>query len=268
MSNLILHCGAESISRQDVGFIPTPAPMGPRHHPMPYIDFVELTTQALNNVGMTVVDEQYGALKDGARFFGLMELKPANPVVRDFGLMVGLRASHDQSLARGLVVGSRVFVCDNLAFSGEIEISTKQTTNIESRLPGMVYDAVERLPGMFEVQDQRFEAYKEKQLKSRWGDAALVELIRRDVLSGSALGKALVEWDTPSHAEHAEGGHTVWRLMQAVTEALKAPRDPETGKPTRPAAPVAMAKTVKMTRFLDEIVGFDVLGGTKGRLAA
>lgn len=257
MSNLMLHCGADAMNRAQVNLIPTPAPMGPRHKPVPYADFIDLTVDALDSVGLRVLDEQYGALKDGSRFFGLMELGGTFAADdSDFALMLGLRASHDQSLARGLVIGSRVFVCDNLAFSGEVQISTKQTLNIEERLPGMVYEAVQTLPGHFEVQHKRFDAYKGHELKPRWGDAALVELVRRDVLSGSAMAKALREWDKPSHEEHEQYGHSTWRLMQAVTEALKAPRDEE-GNPTRPAAPMAMQKTVAMTRFLDEIVGFD-----------
>jgi hypothetical protein len=256
--SLLLHCGASSVNRAALAAVPTPPPMGPRHKPVPYSDFADLTVDALDHVGLRVIDEEYGLLKDGSRMFGLLEVAPKlEGLDRDFGLMVGLRASHDQSFARGLVVGSRVFVCDNLAFSGEVSITTKQTLNIESRLPGMVYEAVETIPGTFAVQDQRFESYRETELKSRWGDAALVELVRRDVLSGSALGKALVEWDNPTYEAHAEAGYSVWRLMQAVTEALKAPRDPETGNPTRPAAPMAMEKTVRMTRFLDEICGFD-----------
>lgn len=257
MSNLLLHCGADSVTRDRMYDVPTPPPMGPRHHPVPYSDFIDLTADALDSVGLRVIDEQYGLLKDGSRMFGLMELGGKFQTSgQDFGLMLGLRASHDQSIARGLVIGSRVFVCDNLAFSGEVSISTKQTTNIESRLPGMVYEAVQTLPNHFEVQAQRFDAYKGRELKPRWGDAALVEMVRRDVLSGSGLGKALVEWDNPSHEEHEQYGYSAWRLMQAVTEALKAPRDEE-GNPTRPAAPVAMAKTVRMTQFLDEICGFE-----------
>lgn len=256
---LILHCGAEAIDRNALAAIPTPAPMGPRHKPVPYGDFVNLVDDSLRNVGLAIVDEQYGALKDGARMFGLMEvrslLQPAND---DFALMVGLRASHDQSLARGLVVGSRVFVCDNLAFAGDVSINTKQTTYIEDRLPGMVYEAVQTVPGHFEVQTQRFGAYQERELKPRWGDAALIEMVRRDVLNPSQVGKAIQEWDKPSYEAHEDAGRTVWRLMQAVTETLKAPIDPETNLPTRAAAPVAMERTVRMTRFLDEICGFDL----------
>jgi glycerol-3-phosphate responsive antiterminator len=60
--------------------------------------------------------------------------------------MVGIRGSYDQSMSRMLGVGSRVFVCDNMAFSTEVSIATKQTTNIGSRLPGLMRAAVAQIP--------------------------------------------------------------------------------------------------------------------------
>lgn len=254
--SLFLHCGADPMTRSQIDALETPAPLGKRHRPVAHGEFIELVTDALANSGLTVKDEQYGAYKDGNRFFGLMELTPIMAdAPGDFGLMVGLRGSHDRTIARGLVIGSRVFVCDNLAFSGEIEISTKQTLNVWDRLPGMVHEAVGTLPGQFELQEARFDEYKRKELTSETGDAALVEMIRRDIITGSNLARALKEWDEPSHEEHAET-RSAWRLMQAVTESLKAPIDPETNRPTRAAAPAAMERTVRMTRFLDEVCDF------------
>ena len=90
MNGLMLHCGAEAITRSQVAMIPTPPADGPRHHPVPYADFIDLTTDALRHVGLQIVNEQYGALKDGGRFFGLMEVKPAVPTQDEFGLVVGL----------------------------------------------------------------------------------------------------------------------------------------------------------------------------------
>jgi len=212
---------------------------------------------ALSTVGLSVVDEQYGALKDGARFFGLMEVRPAYGDDRDYGLVVGLRGSHDQSFPRGLVAGSRVFVCDNLCFSGEIRVTTRQTTHIERRLPGLILSAVQNLQGVFEVQDARFKEYRRTELKPRWGDAAITELVRRQVINPTQVGRVIQEWDEPSHEEHAEDGHSVWRLHNAVTEAVKAPVD-DRGMPLRANAPMAMERTIGLTQFLDEVVGFQV----------
>lgn len=255
MKGLMLHCGAEPMGRTQIAELETPEPMGSRHCPVPFIDFIDTTTQALNHVGLQVLDEAYGALKDGSRFFGLMEIAGYSGIDSDFAMTVGLRASHDQSFARGVCVGSHVFVCDNLCFSGEISLTTRHTTNINSRLPGMVLEAVQTLPGHFEVQNQRFDQYKLMELKPRWGDAALTELVRREVLNPSQIGRAIREWDEPTHPEHGEDGHSVWRLMNAVTETMKAPLDSE-GRPTRAAAPATMTRTIGLTKFLDEIVDF------------
>jgi hypothetical protein len=41
----------------------------------------------------------------------------------DFGLVAGVRNSHDKSFPASLVLGASMFVCDNLSFSGEVKKS-------------------------------------------------------------------------------------------------------------------------------------------------
>jgi len=45
----------------------------------------------------------------------------------DYTDAVGLRNSHDKSFPIGIAFGSRVFVCDNLAFIGDQVIRRKHT---------------------------------------------------------------------------------------------------------------------------------------------
>jgi hypothetical protein len=247
----MLHCGAAAISRNDLAAMPLPAPRGPRHVIRPYVEDVELVEHALADYGLAVNDEAFGVTHDGGRFFGVLECSPIEGeyLGKDYGLLVGLRGSYDQSIARGLAVGSRVFVCDNLAFSGEVSILTRQTTRIGDRLPSMLRDAVARIPAMAEHQQVRFEAYRNTALTPRQGDAMVIELLRKGVVNTSQIGRVIAEWDEPSHPEHAEQGHSIWRMHNAVTEAIKpANRD-------RLAIPATWERTTKMTRFFDEVVG-------------
>lgn len=254
MSNLILHCGAEAIDRNELATIMPAAAMGARHNPVPYIDFVEQVDENLRGHGYAIKSENYGVGTDGGNFFGLMEIAPAlegeyiPANENEYGLMVGLRGSYDQSLARGLAIGSRVFVCDNLAFSGEVTFKTRQTTNIESRLPGMISGAMGQLIDLSELQERRFDAYHNMEFKSRWGDAAIVECMRRGVLSTRQMPKAIAEWDEPSHVEHAEQGYSLWRFHNAITEAVK----PVNG---RAGVIQNQDRTIKLTSFLDEVAG-------------
>jgi len=251
MPGLMLHCGANAISRNDLAALPLPKALGPRHVIRPYIEDLEIVEDALADYGLAVNDEAFGVTNNGGRFFGVLECAPIEGeyLAKDYGLMVGLRGSYDQSIARGLAIGSRVFVCDNLAFSGEVNILTRQTTNISSRIPALLRDAVAKLPQLAEHQQARFGAYRDTALTPRQGDAMLIELMRKEVLTSNSIKRAVAEWDAPSHAEHAEQGHSIWRMHNAVTEALK-PANAD-----RFAIPALWERTTKMTRFFDEVVG-------------
>lgn len=253
MPGLMLHAGANAIDRSTLATLPIPAPLGSRHVVRPFIDDVEAVTNLMAANGLRIKDEAFGltgTLEDPKRFFGVIEcaLEGEHLTADEYALMVGIRGSYDQSLPRGLAVGSRVFVCDNLAFSGEIAISTKQTTNIGRRIPELLARAVGQIPAMALHQAQRFDAYRNTELKHRWGDAALVELFRRDVLNSQTMARAVQEWDSPSHPEHAEQGYSVWRMHNAVTEAIK----PIGG---RANVLPAWDKTTRLTQFLDEVCG-------------
>jgi hypothetical protein len=219
----------------------------------PFIEDVETITELMEANGLRIKDEAFGITGDSdnpRQFFGVLEcaLEGEHFTAEEYSLMVGLRGSYNQSIPRGLAVGSRVFVCDNLAFSGEITISTKQTTHINKRIPELLARAVGNIPRLAQHQAQRFEGYRNTGLAPRWGDAALVELLRRGVLNSQTLPRAVREWDEPSHPEHIADGRTAWTLHNAVTEAIK---------PTEGRANIlpAWEKTRKLTQFLDDVCG-------------
>ena len=259
--SLCLHAGASAIDRAGLAVLPLAQPRGSRHIIRPFIEDVELVDHFLSGEGYAITDEAFGVKtgNDGlpTQFFGALEIRPRVltgeylPAAGDdtFALTVGIRGSYDQSLPRGLAVGSRVFVCDNLAFSGEVTVTTKQTLNVADRLPTLLRDAVARIPGVAEQQNRRFDAYRNHQIKSRAGDAILIECVRRGILNPSNVGAAIKEWDEPRHAEHAAQGYSVWRLFNAVTEAIK-PANTE-----RAHILPAWDRTTKLTQYLDEGIG-------------
>ena len=140
-------------------------------------------------------------------------------------------------------------MCSNLCFHGDLGVfSTRQTLNVWDRLPGMVESALNQLPQMAQRQEERVERYRVTQLKPRHGDAALVELHRRRALSAAQLGRAIQEWDEPSHEDHTEDAHTVWRCFNAATEALKPSGARVNHDPVR-------QRSERVSGFLDEVVG-------------
>src|SRR5277367_4400067 len=123
MNGLILHTGAASVSRPVIALTPTPNRTR-SHVPIPHLALIEQVQATLTGAGLEVVDEAHGLTRDGNRYFGLFGLRDAGNHP-DFQLTVGHRNSHDKSFPAGLVLGARVFVCDNLSFSGQVKLARK-----------------------------------------------------------------------------------------------------------------------------------------------
>lgn len=228
MSHLLY--STANTTRAQLAAIPTPPALGRFHQPYPFGLYVDEVTDALDRIGYQVLAEEYEVTPNHSSFFGALEIAPVDEAIEGeyipregYSLLVGVRGSHDQRLPRGLVLGSKVFVCSNLAFSGNIgSFASRQTKYLHTRLPRLINEVVAKIPHLAEVQDRKFEAFKEyAPANKRWGDAALVEILRQGGLSPSQLGRAVKEWDRPSHDEHASHGYSAWRLFNAVTEALK-----------------------------------------------
>ena len=213
-------------NRDALAQLATPAPMGRFHQTIPFAEFTGAVAQQLYSAGIEVTAEEYAVSKDGNKFFGTMTIAPRVVegdliTAKEWELMVGLRGSHDQTIPRGLSIGTRVLVCSNLCFSGDLgKWHTKQTTNAQQRLVPMIQHAVGCIPAMAQQEVQRFELYKGTRINPRAADAALVEVYRRGGLTAAQLGRAVDEYHAPTFAEHGES-HNVWRVWNACTEALK-----------------------------------------------
>lgn len=252
MSVLYLH---SNTNREQLALIPTPSPMGARHRPYSFDEYVTNVEESLDRVGFDILSQEYEVSDNKQRFFGAMEIAPRVVTGEvytsdEYKLLIGLRGAHDQTIQRGLVLGSQIIVCANLYFSGDIaNFATKQTTFIHRRLPGLISAAINRIPQMAEDQHNKFNAYKDYKFPNpRAGDAALVEIFRQGGLSAAQLGKAVREYDKPSYEEHARFGNSAWLLLQAVTEALK-PTGQNVNHDT------IAARTGIADRFLSNLVG-------------
>lgn len=250
MKGIMLHCGANALTREQLAATEVPKPLGPRHFIRPFIEDVVEITHYLGEVGLNVVGEAYGLKRDKktntpGQYFGLMEVEWEDS---DYALMIGLRGSYNQTLTRGMVVGDRVFVCDNLCFSGEIEMHTKQTTNISLRISSMLRQSIQRVPEMAEHQAQKFDRYKQRQLSAMEAEYMMIDFLREQIVNPSQMGKLVAEWDKPSHDEHNQYGDSVWKMHNAVTEAIK-PSNTD-----RPNVLNVWDRTLPLTRYLDTYI--------------
>ena len=250
-NRLMLHTGANTVTRENVEAVITPKATD-TWYPIAHAALLTQVAGALEASGLEIGDEAHALGGDGNRYFGLLGVRPGNDGgalmgdvkgAADFGLVVGVRNSHDKSFPAGLVLGANVFVCDNLSFYGEVKLSRKHTVNIMRDLPGLVQRAVGILGGLRRTQEERFGAYKQFELTDTQAHDTVINALDAGILPVTLIPKALQEWRAPRHEEFRQGGKTAWRMFNGITEVLKG---------SLAALP---ARTQKLHGLLDSVVG-------------
>lgn len=220
-TKLCLHSGGVEVSREDLGKLSIPKRLTETHFPIPHSDLIDLTAKFLENLGMQITSEQHGISHEGNRYFGLFGLAGNDGASQQDGyeLILGLRNSHDRSFRAGLALGSRVFVCDNLAFNAEVCINRKHTRYIMRDLPRLVSIAVNKISGQREAQEKRFARYQETGVTDPLAHDLIIRAIDAGVIGTSKVEKVLREWRKPSHPEFEP--RNAWSLFNSFTEVLK-----------------------------------------------
>jgi hypothetical protein len=237
MTNLILHCGANKTTEGAVRAAVTPASTK-THFPIPHKDLLDETIRVVAAHGLEVRNAAHALGAKGDQYFGLLEVAPAagparlaltgsdgashtdGSVIRpDYATVIGLRNSHDKAFAAGFVVGSQVFVCDNLAFSGEVTMARKHTRRIMNDLPNLLERSMGKLLSLRGHQDHRIQSYKDVEIDDAMADHLIMRGYRAGVVPSSKIGQVWNEWEKPSHEDFE--ARTVWSLFNAHTEILK-----------------------------------------------
>jgi hypothetical protein len=176
--------------------------------------------ETLTGNGMTVVNQAHALWHQGLRYFGLLEVTNGSPN-GDYGLVIGLRNSHDKTFPAAIALGTAVYVCDNLAFSAEVTIARRHTRFIERDLPRVVHTAVGRLSDMRGKQDEQISAYKETEITDLTAHDIIVRAIDASVLPVTQVSAVLSQWRMPAHEQFEAAGKSAWRLFNAFSETWK-----------------------------------------------
>ena len=241
--NLMLHCGGKTVTPDELERVVTPEATS-TWQPISHIELLNKVKETLTATGLRVTSEAHGLARDGMRYFGMMQIANGEEAAGGYGFVTGLRNSHDQSFPSGLVVGSGVFVCDNLSFSGEIRLSRKHTLHIRRDLPQLIQRAVGKLADYRQRQVLRYERYRTTEIVDRQANDLIIQALDARIVPLTRIPEVLTEWRSPRHPEFSREGKTGWRLFNAFTEALKG------GDPT-----LMMKRTMALHGLMDSTCG-------------
>jgi len=216
---MMLHCGADTVTREDVFAVKTP-PGTDTWYPLSHRSLLNDVQAELKACGFNLEGERHALSHEGARYFGVFAISLPSRSQADTGWVVGLRNSHDKTYPAGLVAGTRVFVCDNLSFSGEVRLSRKHTKFAFRDLRQLMARAVGQLGEKFRKLDERVEAYRIQPFGDRDAHDFIVRSIDSRVITPTQVPDVLKEWREPSF--EAFRPRTLWSLHNAFTEVFKA----------------------------------------------
>ena len=203
------------VSRDEVARTDTPCSTA-TWRPVPHIDVIEAVSKVIRAHDWNIEGEKFGLASEGQKMFGVMEISSSSSP--DWHRCIGLRNSHDKSLAVGLSAGIVVCVCSNLAFGGTTVIKRKHTSRFE--LTDLIDRAVASLEDDFLTMESVSEDLKDMYLKN--DDEARSSIVRAaelGVINSCDILPAYREFKSPSHEAFSEP--TRWSLMNALSEIVK-----------------------------------------------
>jgi hypothetical protein len=234
--SLMLHAGGYSATLADITNVETPRPTA-THYPISHRYFLEQVLEALAYHGYTVANQQHGLMgKGGEDYFGVITLDRTSHG-GDFTHVLGLRNSHRCRFSAQAVLGTRVFVCDNLAFRASdavVKFSRKHTAYILRDFPRLCIDKVAELPSYFDDTERQIDRWKTTHLgvdddsvRRNAADLCMTALTK-GATNGRLLPRVWQEFRRPD----GPGGHnslkgsSLWSLFNAFTEVEKGTDSP------------------------------------------
>ena len=202
-------------SRDEVARIATPSSTD-TWCPVPHIDVIEAVTEVVRAHNCDIMDERFGIASEGQKMFGVMEISRSSSP--EWHRCIGIRNSHDKSIAVGLSAGIVVLVCSNMAFGGTRLINRKHTSRID--LNELIDRAVAGLQDDFLNVETVCEDLKDEYLKNDdEARSCIVRAAELGVINSCDILPAYREFKKPSHEEFSEP--TRWSLLNAMTETIK-----------------------------------------------
>ena len=214
-AKLMAHVGARKVARQELALVPTP-PATDTFKPIAHSALIDELEKSLAFRHIQIARDEYAVSPDGMRLFGLLELNAEYEGVR---FAIGLRNANDKSMRLGMVAGYRVFVCDNMALSGDFKpLLAKHTKHFD--LVESLSIGVDRIQRGFQPLREAIDFKRGHRLRDEEARSMIYRAFMENCFPLKLLKTVHREFFVaPSHEEFKP--QNVWSLENAFTTAFK-----------------------------------------------
>lgn len=245
-ANLLCHKGGKYVSRAELVYVPCPEPTR-TWFPINHSVVANSVVSALAAGGYEVKRDQWALSGPaGEQMFGVLDMS-CQIQGREISLAVGVRNSVNQTFPLGFCAGSRVFVCDNLAFSAELMVRRRHTVNGMRDFTVNVSRAVGALEGFIYAEKVRVERWQKATVTYRQRDEVILRALGSGVFPKKMLPDIFREHVRPQYTEFNDmSAYGLFNNFTTVMRERAAKRPNEHSWATQ-----------ELTKIIDEVV-FDL----------
>ena len=214
-STLITPGGARKVNFDELNLIHAPEGTD-TWFPIAHATVLDAAIQTLDGAGFKLARMQLAVSRGNNRFFGTLDLEAG--ITTGVSLAVGIRNSTDKSLPIAFCAGTRVFVCDNLAFQSEITVNRKHTRFGAQRFQEAMALAVGTLPQFLKAEQERVKTFQTTTITDELAEAMMLRSYERGILSPRLLPEVIEAWRKPPFEDFAP--RTLWSLENCFTGVL------------------------------------------------
>lgn len=240
MNGTLSHAQSHLVTRTDLMAIPPP-PATATWKPVAHGDLIQAIDRQLLVRGIAIKREQFAIQRQGARLFAVLDL--AYEETDEFCAALGIRTANDKSYALEIAVGVKVWVCDNLTFSGDlIALRRKHTTHFD--LNADISRAIDRYQAHLATLQQQIAGLKDRPLSDEEAKVMIFEAFREELLPLRFFPLVSGLYFTPPPIFAPVLSHTRWGLHNAFTRTV-----------TQMAPAPAFAATTRLGKFFGLVSG-------------
>lgn len=215
-STLCAHAGAHRVTLAELRTLPDPEKLGRIHTPVRHDVFVDGLLSAILTRGLEVTKQEFAVMRGGAKLFGVIDFASKDS---EMGHCLGFRHGNDRSMRVRIVAGQRVFVCDNMALSGDEVVMNRLHTNTFD----ILNESIASIDKYLEARDRiTHEVIEMKQAKLSDADAKMLiynAVVQNDVLPLRML-PSIDRWYFKGETEDVRP-RTAWGLHNAFTRTIQ-----------------------------------------------
>jgi hypothetical protein len=212
---VLSHADSNLVTRVQLAALP-PVVTTDTFKPVAHIELVKTLEEALRLRKIKIVREQFAINLSGAKLFGTLDLSLKG--VRGSCASLGIRTANDKSMSIQIIAGMRIFVCDNLAFNGDIVcVDRRHTSGLD--LIGELEAAVMKYERHYRSLTIKVENLKARKLVDAEAKAMIYDVFAKEAMPVRFFHSVGEEYFHPRHKEFRP--RTAWSLHNSFTEVAK-----------------------------------------------